>query len=188
MASPFTGRPAVSGDDGYLTLGIAFDNNDDYIVFGKAGGFIYHSFFRVPSLDIPPGADILSAKITGKAFNAQAGTTIYLNIYMNDSDDAVAPTSQAEFNALVLTTAFTPWDSEGAWVENNLYDSPDFKDAVQEIVDRDGWASGNAMMIIVKDDGSDNNAIRAPDSQDLAEGTAVLLTIEWDEKAGVMFI
>ena len=183
----FTGRPAVSGDDGYSTAPNLFDNNDDYTIFGQAGGVVSHSFFRVPNVDIPPGANIISAKLTCKAYNAQAGTAIALNIYMNDHDDAVAPTSFAELAALD-TTGFYVWDGEGAWIENTTYDSPDFKLAVQEVVDRPGWASGNAMMVLVKDDGSDNGAIRSPDSQDLAEGTAVLVTIEWDERSRVMFI
>jgi hypothetical protein len=175
----FTGRPAVSGDDGYTTAPATFDNNDDYTVVGQAGGAVNHSFFRIPNVGIRKGEKINSAKLTCKAYNAQVGTTTYFNIYMNDHDDAVAPTSYAEFASLDLTTAFSAWDSEEVWVENSTYDSPDFADAVQEVVDRPGWASGNAMMVLVKDDGSDNNAIRAPDSQDLGETTAVLLTIEY---------
>ena len=184
----FTGRPTVSGDDGYQTLGVAFDNNDNFTVFGQAGGAVDHSFFRIPALNIPQGADIITAKLNCKAFNAQVGTTIYLNIYMNDHGDAVAPTSEAEFNALVLTTAFSPWDNEGAWVENNLYDSPDFAAALREVINRGDFSYGNAVMVLVKDDGSDNGAIRASDSQDLGETTAVLFTVEWSERGGVFFI
>ena len=133
----FTGRPAVSGDDGYSTAPATFDNNDDYTVVGQAGGAVSHSFFRVPSVNIAKGENIISAKLTFKAFNAQTGTTTYFNIYMNDHDDAVAPTSFAELAALDLTTAFSAWDSEEVWVENSTYDSPGFADQLLRFPDAD---------------------------------------------------
>ena len=181
MAS-FTGRPVVGADDGYIqVLDTVFNNNADFTAFGQTGGYVSSAWIRVPNANIPKGVTILTAKITCKAYQNDAGTTILSNIYMNDSDNAVAPTNYAGYGALATTTAFSAWDSEGAWVENTLYDSPDFAPAVQEVVNRPGWVKGNALMVLIKDDGSDNNAIRLPDSQDLAETTAVLITITYTE-------
>jgi hypothetical protein len=46
-----------------------------------------------------------------------------------------------------LTTARAAWSIPSAWAEDGVYDSPDLKNVVQEIVNRSGWSSGNALAI-----------------------------------------
>lgn len=178
MASPFTGRPAVSGDDGDWIAGTSILIISDRVRFGRTGASARNSWYRVPLVDISQGANIIFAKIVFKAYSNQSGTVVRVNIYMEDSDDAVAPTTKSEADNLTLTTAFVAWDGEGAWTQDTTYDSLDITVPVQEIISRPGWVSNNALMVVIKDDGSDSGAFREADAQDLGETTAALLTIE----------
>jgi hypothetical protein len=45
------------------------------------------------------------------------------------------------------------WDP-GVWSSGGWYESPDLQDVIQEIVNRSGWASGNALVLLLADDGS----------------------------------
>ncbi|GAH46716.1 unnamed protein product, partial [marine sediment metagenome] len=64
-----------------------------------------------------------------------------------------------------------------------LYQSPDIKDIIQEIINLDGWASGNPLAIFWDDhdDRSDHNAatVRRYKSWDHADRQPPMLYIEW---------
>ena len=173
----FTGRPGANGDDGYSwAAGAGFLNTVVYIGGATVDG---DCFLRIPNVTIPQGATISAAKLTFKAKANQAGAAVLTNIYMDDIDNAVAPTDQPEHGALNRTTAFTAWDNEGAWTTDTLYDSPDFTSAVQEVVDRGSWASGNAMQVLIDNDGSGSKAYRHADEYNTEAATSALLTIEY---------
>lgn len=174
----FTGRPAVSGDDGHVWSS-SINIVSVYSLIGHYDGVPFSNFIRIPNVTVPQGADISLAKLTFKAYNSRSDNTLRLNIFLNDEDDAVAPTTKAQYDGKARTTAFVAWDGEEAWSINSLYDTPDFKSAVQEVVDRGSWASGNAIMVLIDDDGTDAAAFREGDTQDLGETTAALLTIEY---------
>lgn len=113
------------------------------------GGPRRHSFIRFPEVTIPNGATIVYAKIRFRLFHATAGTAT-VDWYGNDVDNATAPTTAAEANALSLTTATAEWeqvidDADSFWT---IFETVDLKDILQEIVDRAGWASGNAMQLV----------------------------------------
>jgi hypothetical protein len=63
-------------------------------------------------------------------------------------DDAVAPTTFAGAEALVLTSAI-PWTIPVLDLDESI-DTPELKTLVQTIVNRSGWASGNDMQVVVK--------------------------------------
>lgn len=110
-------------------------------------------------MQIPQGATIVSAKVTFHASSSQSGTVAKIKIQGNDIDTAVNPTSAAEFNALVKTTAFVDWNPP-AWTVVNYYDSDDITEIIQEIVDREGWESGNDLILLYLDNSSDSGANR----------------------------
>ena len=71
---------------------------------------------------------------------------------MNDVDNATAPTTAIEAQALVSTTATVAWTetlsaADAAWT---WWQTPEMDTELQEIVDRAGWAEGNAMQFIGK--------------------------------------
>lgn len=140
-------------DDGHVLVdNTSFNNSDSgvycgYRLFGSY--YTYHCFFRYPAININPGSTIISAIITFNSGISMGYTNeITTRWYCNDVDDAVAPTSYAEFVALIKTTAYVDWVDDTNWQDNQAYDSPDFKTIVQEVVDRPGWTSGNALMVM----------------------------------------
>ena len=110
--------------------------------------------FRFPNVTIPQGATIDSAVIALTASGYSGSNTVNVLIHANDEDAAVAPTTKEAGAALVLTTANVAWAAIGVWQDKTQYDSPDIKTVIQEIVDREGWASGNALMVVLADNSS----------------------------------
>lgn len=110
-------------------------------------------------MGVPKLATINAAKITFNAHANFAGT-VNATIYGNDIDDAVAPTNLTEAGNLVNTTASVAWTDIAEWTVGNNYDSVDISTIVQEIVNRSGWASGQAMQFMIFDNASADNAGR----------------------------
>lgn len=175
-------EPQVQGDDGYKRPGSVYAAYSVSIV-GKSGGIKIHSWVRFPGVAIPKGSTITSASITFEASESDLGTNALTNIYFNDSDDAVAPTSEAEYNALSKTSAFVAWDTPtlSAWTGGDDYTTPDISTVVQEVIDRESWSSGNAMMLMWEDDGGTNNAERRFRTYDDPSADAPEFNVVWEE-------
>jgi len=143
--------PEVSGDDGYRIVGGFFIINS-YNRMGNDEGNIDHCFIRFPGVVIPQGVTITSAHIDFSGINYAAIGDLYtdIDIYFEDSDDAIAPTSGAEFDVLTLTTATVVWSDPSGEKTFEIKTTPSLVAIVQEIVDRVGWVSGNAMMAVFK--------------------------------------
>lgn len=58
---------------------------------------------------------------------------------------------KADFDGRTWTTAYTYWDAIEAWVFDEEYDSADFADCVQEVIEMDGWSSGNPIAVLWDD-------------------------------------
>lgn len=175
----FTKRITINGDDGYGNAG-TFTAGATDTRLGHDGGQAYDSWYRFVNVTIPKGAKIDDAKITFEARNTESATTIRNNIHCEDSDDAVSPTNSSELTNLVRTTAFAVWDGEAGWTAGVTEDTPDIASPVQEVVDRGSWVSGNALMVIIDNDGSDSGALRRPKTlEDAGTNVEALLTINY---------
>lgn len=174
--------PAASGDDGYFGAG-GFYSGDNAIYMGAPGGTPTHAFYRFANVTIPAGAVITSAYVKLTCIWNETGTTCNLNCYFNAADDAVAPTDTDEGQALSLTDAVA-WSDVGSWADGTQYDTPSLVDILQDIIDRPGWASGQAVMIVIKDNSSTANADREASAYDYASASEKAeLHVEWS--AGV---
>jgi hypothetical protein len=105
---------------------------------------------RFQNVTIPAGATINSAVIRFTASLTRTNATVgSIAIHCEDEDDASTfTTASNNISSRSLTTASTTWQDEVIWFANQTYDSPDFSEAVQEVIDRGGWASGNALAAI----------------------------------------
>jgi hypothetical protein len=171
--------PAVSGDDGCINLG-SFNNTNNFLYIGNGGFGSAHSFWRIPAVSIPNGATIDSVYLRLTAHSSISGVTCNLNCYFNDADNAVAPTNTPGFNALSLTSAVA-WNGLPAWSVGVQYNTSELKTILQNIVDRAGWSSGNAVMVVIKDNASSGSAVRVADSYDKGSGYAEL-HVTWTPK------
>lgn len=109
---------------------------------------------RFTNITIPQGATINGAHLTLKAASSYSGTDCNTRISAEDVDDA--PTfadDKAAFDArwAARTTARVDWDNIPEWTPGTDYNSPEIKTVIQEIVDRGGWASGQAIVIFWED-------------------------------------
>ena len=172
--------PAATGDDGYWYTG-GFINNGSSSFWGDGGE---HSFIRFPSVNIPQGATITTCILTVTAPSELAGDNCNMNVYFEDSNNAVAPTNESEANALSLIATPVAWNAVVHTTVDLAHDSPEIKAALQQVIDRVGWASGNAVMIVMKNNSSTGGAYR--DSYDYENGSKFAsLYVEWEQVNGV---
>lgn len=151
----------ASANDGYWMPDASEIDESGFVAVGytppEAGGPGHiHSWARFTNVTVPQGANITTAYLTYGAYELW-GTPL-TKIYANDVDNATNPTSATDAESRALTSAAVDWDPVG-WESGNLYDSPEIKTVIQEIIDRAGWSSGNALMILHRDDGSGHGSV-----------------------------
>lgn len=111
---------------------------------------------RFRNISIPSGATIDSAFIIVSSHEAKSADDVAeLTIYGEATDHAETFTEDALIDVRPSTTATVEWTVAEEWELWGTYQTPDLRTIVQEIIDRDGWMSGNAMAFIVlgKDQG-----------------------------------
>lgn len=173
--------PVVSGDDGCAKSpgGGSFYPSLTSLYMGDHVGTDYSTWIRFPSIIIPQGATITSAFVRLTASYSDSGNDCNLNCYFNNEDNAVAPNNTAAFEALSLTSVIA-WNTIAGWTDGNQYDTPSLVSILQNIVDRGGWSSGNAVQVIIKENTSSYDAKRRAAAIDFNSGAEKAeLHIEW---------
>ena len=114
---------------------------------GKVIGSVV-PFFRFPNITVPQGSTISSALFFVKNFGWNSGTVDgVIRWRIEDADDVATGTSNLYvmddtiWNA-TLTTAYTDQALNG---QDDL--NVDITTTVQEVINRGGWSSGNAMRL-----------------------------------------
>jgi hypothetical protein len=144
----------------------------------------WNTVVHYSSVTIPQGATINVAFLRFVARNADSTTVIRTNVFGVDEDNTAPALTVGDAKGKALTAAIA-WDNIPAWSVNE--DGPDTQTidiaaAVQTIVDRAAWASGNAMQFHVRDDGSDlTNRFRRAFSRDTDPAKAPLVHIEYTD-------
>lgn len=163
----FSGPVTAGGDDGHIST-TAFSNTASAFNFGSLSSVKRDCWIRFTSVTIPQGSTVSAATVDYYANATLTGTTCNCTIYCNDEDDAAAPTDRADYEAKSVTTANTAWNSIPTQTSGVQYTTADFTSAAQEVLDRAGWASGNAMMVLIKNNGSSASAMRGASSYESA--------------------
>ena len=170
----FTTNPVAS-----LGAGLVYGRS------GAAGNPFWYSGFRFSAVSIPNAATITSAIINFTArgnFTMTAGITV--DIYCEDADNAADFATTADVVNRVRTTATSAWSAPNTGTTDVAVNSADFTAAVQEVIDRAGWASGNALMVLLRESagtaGESSNYYFYEDSST----KAALLTIEYQGVGG----
>lgn len=124
-------------------------------------GYQYHSGLRFTDVDIPKGSIIRSAhlKVCAHLYPIEGGDIDDQRIYGNNEDNCAAFSDGADWCNRLRTTAYVTWVPEPQF-PNIWYDSPDISSIIQEIVNRAGWKSGNALAIILEHHGATGNERR----------------------------
>lgn len=143
--------PLVSADDGFWSEDQSSFNSggSTLTLYGSATASLQrHVFIRFPGIPLAQGTKIGRAVVRfqkGALSNSPVAT-----IYLNDVDDAVAPTTAAGADGKALTAASASWTFPGSNPADAVFETPNFAAAVQEVVDRGSWAADNALMVIIK--------------------------------------
>lgn len=189
MASPFNGQVGAGADD--QRRGTDFWDNSSTVVRVGNSGTHRDGSYRFTSVSVPKGATITAAYITVFCYSsANDGVGVKTNIYLEAADNPTAPTSKGDFEGRSLGTG-VPWD-DADLVNWNWNNSPSLVAAIQAVIDRAGWASGQAMQIFHKDDESDADKhfrIACYENEELGSqgDMAVKLHIEYTVPAGRSF-
>jgi hypothetical protein len=168
-------RIATANDDGEERVDstVGLNSVDLELVLNTEGGVTGNQTvgLRFTGVAIPQGAQIASAYVQFKT--AETGSTpTTLTIYGEAADNAAAlAATTGNFSSRSRTAASTIW-SPPAWNTVNevgtAQRTSDMAGVVQEIVSRPGWASGNALMLVITGTGKrvaksfDGDAAGAP--------------------------
>ncbi len=146
-------------DDGWTRTGdimaddIFLATSTTLLIGTDTRGF-FDAFALYTSVTIPAGSviDVAHMRVQASGLNV-GGADILTNLTFEDADNPVAPTSKADHDGRVRTSAVVPWDNN-IFVVDVEVNSPSIAAVIQELVDRPGWSSGNSMLFLWDDDGS----------------------------------
>jgi hypothetical protein len=147
-------KVGIGADDGcVINAGTAFYNDSEiWIGYGPNNGF-----FRIPNVTIPKGAVIDNAYINVYLYSYDGAGEYKYRIYACNEDNPNTVSSYADYFARELTENYVDWNPsfEGLnWYWSRDYSAPDIKIIIQEIINRSNWVNGNAIMLMIKDNGS----------------------------------
>jgi len=181
----------VTNPSGEVTLEVQVAASSDDAEEGASGGTSLRSGdlemvqastdqtvgLRFVGVEVPSGATITGAYIQFQADETDnVATTLLLQ---GQAADSAAPFASSDFNvsSRARTTASRSW-SPPAWSATGeagaAQRTDDLSGVIQEIVDRGGWSSSNAIVIIVSGTGK-----RVAESYDGNQAGAATLTISY---------
>jgi hypothetical protein len=140
----------ANADDGHW-YGLTFSNNATVANYGvNSSGIATHNYYRWTAVTIPDGATITSATVSCYDHGSGVGTIPDgTKLYFHKSANPAAPTNITQANALFnsLTTNYVVpvMSNGGGWFAH-----PDVSAIIQELVDTYSYASGAAMMCIIR--------------------------------------
>lgn len=106
---------------------------------------------RFRQIFIPRGAKIDSAYLILFSHEGKSAEDIArITIVGEATDDSQTFTEDALITARTPTSASLLWEVAEEWEIWQPYRTPDLKALIQEIIDRQGWVSGNALSLLLK--------------------------------------
>ncbi|MBN1925139.1 MAG: lamin tail domain-containing protein [Prolixibacteraceae bacterium] len=136
---------------------------------------------RFQNIGIPAGAEITNAWVQFQTDEVSGGD-VSLLVFGEASDNPVTFSNANLISARPRTTAQVAW-APGAWnfegENSETQRTPDLSEVVAEIVNREGWQEGNAIVIMVTGTGT-----RTAESFDGDAAGAPLLHVEYSKQPG----
>ena len=161
-------------NDGECIAGGLYNDNNKISLGVEPPGYDAFTFFRFRSLSIEKAVSLVSAKLSLYYLGGTGSSVV--RIQADDADNSGIITSSADFNSRTKTTAYVDW-TLGSYSAGNWIDSPDIKSVIQEVIDREGWASGNALqLLITKVSGTGERYVSGRESG--AANNPAILTLE----------
>ena len=143
-----TKKVGVNTDDMYEYGGAIYD--DTVVAFWNNSNFIQGIHFS--GITIPNSATIDSATLDLYSYTITDSNTANITIYGEGIDDSLPfdSANATDISTRSLTTSSVGWSNVPANSTAGVkVTSPDLSPIVQEIVNRSGWSSGNALSLII---------------------------------------
>ncbi len=175
-------RVAAGANDGEWTSAGAFSSTNalNINLGSSAGTTTYSGFFRFLNVTVPGSDTIDVANMVFRSWgNADSGVTCNARILAHLAANPAAPTSHSGVTSAPRTTAFTDWSNIPPVGADADFTSAEFPAVMQELVSQGSWASGNAVVLFVENNGSSPSALRHIRPYEFASATAPLLHIEY---------
>jgi len=135
-------------NDGYAnTGGGSWNNGSTNWTFGSG----YAAYARFNNITIPNAATITSAILKVKSNDTASGAVV-VYVGCSNEDNATMPSDAGVAAGRSYAGSTSTWTT-GNWNNGTTYDSPDFTSSVQAVVNRAGWASGNSLLIMLRNTG-----------------------------------
>ncbi|MDH4279919.1 MAG: hypothetical protein OEW83_17755, partial [Acidimicrobiia bacterium] len=192
IGSPASDTVTIADDDGFGSLDIRVASSSDDVEERASGSMRLTSSdlelgidkgtaqligLRFPGVGIPQGATITNASIQFQV-DETSTTPTELAIRAEDANTATPFVSTSgNVSSRAVTDAVASW-SPPAW--NSVgqagpdQQTPDLSAVVQEVVDRPGWSSGNALVFII-----DGTGTRVAEAYNGVPAAAPLLHVEY---------
>jgi hypothetical protein len=110
--------------------------------------------FRFDDVDVPNGARIKSARIHATSAGGTADGEANYSLHLENVDDSALLTAGETPSARTFLAESVLWSIDAAtWATYTgaAFWAPEVTSMVQDVVDRSGWASGNAMTFMLTD-------------------------------------
>ncbi len=187
----FTGSGSVSSFDGQISVGaddaeeattntVVIGNGDLDMMVGDEGNLVVGLRFR--GVAVPKGAQITDAYVQFQADEAQSGATSLTIKGQADDNPATFTTATGSISARPTTAAAVSW-TPPAWLgvgdAGLAQRTSNIAGVLQEIVNRSGWAPGNALVLLVTGTGT-----RVAESYNGSTTGAARLHVEWSGGSG----
>ncbi len=143
--------------------------------------------FRFTSVDIAAGSTIDTVDL--EVYVIFANDDMYTNVYANDVDDAVDFSTDADVTTRVnsaATSASAQWTKDNApagFLSSNT-DAVDLNAVIQEVIDRGGWASGQAIVMLLQGRDDVGSKLMWVRSYDINPAQAAKITIDYTGGGG----
>ncbi|MEO1261951.1 MAG: HYR domain-containing protein [Bacteroidota bacterium] len=132
---------------------------------------------RFENMNIPRGATITGAYIEFEADETNSSTTNLTFKGQAADDPATFSGSDYNISNRPVTNAQVNWNNVPSWNSvSEKHQTPDLSVIVQEIIDRNGWISGNSLVVIVSGTGE-----RSAESHNGESHNAPLLVVNYTE-------
>lgn len=161
------------------------DMTSSDLEFIEDDGFLQMVGMIFRNVELPPNANIVSAYIQFFSDKALDGTPVTCQLFGGSVANITAPFTETLMSVsshaqTVATVKWTvpPFGDPGTATEAER--SPDISSIIQEIVGLGGWASGNNLMIGVKNDGDTKAANREAVSFDGQNDQAPILNVTYN--------
>ena len=139
------------------------ENAAGAVVAGRALHFARQQVgLRFTDVALPPGAVVTAATITFRTASRDA-SAVSLQIRGEAADSAAVLVDTPKLSSRAQTLASALWQPK-AWRAGSRVRTTDLSAVVQEIVNRNGWQSGNALAFVVTGSGTAKRSVFARDA------------------------